>query len=477
MNTKKIRELLHLGESTSLEFKSSLRAKESIGKTICSFLNDSGGFVLCGIGDDGKVVGTNESDAQISKFEQFIREAINPHALVTVERLELDRKSVVVIEVPQGSNPPYSFKHVHYLRAEEKFSIMDQATIREIVLRSQIEPERWERRFSTADPDEDLDHSAVQLAVHDAEQVKRAHLSDPDDVMRVLQDLDVAKYGRLTNAGDILFTQRPSARHPQARIRAMCYNTDKAGGEFTDMKSFEGSLNQIFEDAYIFIVRNTPSISRFIKGEPKRQDLPLYPADAVREALINALAHRDYTSPSGGIAIHIYPRRLEIWNSGALPEGITSESLRNGQISVLRNPDIAHVLYLCGFMEKAGRGSVLIIDECRQSELPEPKWNSEPDHGVTLTFFAPEFIQETTRKATQKTTQKATQKATQKILMVLREQPAASRRDIAEKIGDITEDGVKYHLAKLKKIGHIQRVGADRGGHWEVLEQLDDDDA
>jgi ATP-dependent DNA helicase RecG len=168
----------------------------------------------------------------------------------------------------------------------------------------------------------------------------------------------------------------------------MRYNSDKAGEEFSDMKSLEGPLNRIFEEAYSFVVRNTPSVSHFREGQPQREDHPLYPEAAVREGLINALAHRDYTSPSGGVAIHIYPRRLEIWNSGTLPEGITNESLRKGQISVLRNPDIAHVLYLRGFMEKAGRGSVLIIDACRRQGLPEPNWNSNQSRGVTLTFFA-----------------------------------------------------------------------------------------
>ena len=80
------------------------------------------------------------------------------------------------------------------------------------------------------------------------------------------------------------------------RIRAMRYNSDKAGDAYRDMKSLEGPLYAIFSRTPTpFIVRNTPSIARFIKGQPKREDSPLYPEDAVREALINALAHRDCT--------------------------------------------------------------------------------------------------------------------------------------------------------------------------------------
>ena len=188
-------------------------------------------------------------------------------------------------------------------------------------------------------------------------------------------------------------------RLPQTRLRAFSYNSDKAGDKFADMKSIEGPAMTLFEQVYSFIVRNTRTISRFIKGNPIRQDSPLYPEAAVREALINAFAHRDYSSASGGIAIHVFPRRLEIWNSGGLPPGVKAESLGLGQLSVLRNPDIAHVLYLRGMMEKAGRGSVLIMQECLKNGIT-PKWQSDDKLGVTLTFFAPEVTPEATGEVT-----------------------------------------------------------------------------
>jgi ATP-dependent DNA helicase RecG len=247
--------------------------------------------------------------------------------------------------------------------------------------------------------------------------------------VRTLEDLSVARYGRLTNSGDVLFTRNPASRLPQIRIRAMRYNSDKAGDSFRDMKSFEGPLHAIFEDAYTFIVRNTPSISRFIKGNPKRQDSPLYPEDAVREALINALAHRDYSAASGGVSIHIFPRRLEIHNSGCLPDGVTTESLTKGRLSVLRNPDIAHVLYLRGLMEKAGRGSVLMIQQCRDNGLRDPEWQSEKNLGVTVTFHTPEVTPEVTPQVTQQDTQQDTQQVSPQVLFLLTQLDGNRSRD------------------------------------------------
>ncbi len=99
------------------------------------------------------------------------------------------------------------------------------------------------------------------------------------------------------------------------------------------------------------------------------------------------------------MAIHVFPRRLEIWNSGALPDGVTEESLAKGQISVLRNPDIAHALYLRGFMEKAGRGSVLMIQQCLENDLVAPEWKSDEVLGVTVTFRPPESTPQATPQA------------------------------------------------------------------------------
>lgn len=149
-------------------------------------------------------------------------------------------------------------------------------------------------------------------------------------------------------------------------------------------------MDKRFHLTYGFVIRNTPTTTRFKPGQPKRQDEPLYPEHAVREALINAFAHRDYSSPAGGVSIHIFPQRLEIWNSGSFLAGVTPESLQEGHISVLRNPDISHVLYLRGLMEKAGRGSVLMIQQCRENGLSDPEWKSDANLGVTVTFRTPQ---------------------------------------------------------------------------------------
>ncbi|MDW7659405.1 MAG: ATP-binding protein, partial [Bacillota bacterium] len=214
-----------------------------------------------------------------------------------------------------------------------------------------------------------------------------------------LEDLSVARYGRLTNAGDVLFAENPASRYPQIRTKAVCFVSDKTDSAFSDMKSYEGPLVTVLEDVFRFIMRNIPVQAKFSDYSLERSDEPLYPPAAIREGLVNAFVHRDYSDFSGGISVLIYPNRLEICNSGSLPNGITPETLGTGQISILRNPDIAHVLYLRGFMEKIGRGSVMIRKACQDRNLPGPKWYSDLS-GVTLTFYAPEVTPEVTLEVT-----------------------------------------------------------------------------
>ncbi len=388
MKTEKLIELLMLGEGASIEFKTHCDP-EIVGRQVCAFLNSGGGYIVCGISESGEPVGIPEQLA-VRQFEQQVNKGISPKTLISVELQEVGEKPVLVVEVPAGKDFPYAFHNDIFVRIGEQTSKADIETIRDMVMRRQVEPERWERRFSSADLETDLDFDEIKSLVLTVSKNSRMQFRDKDDPLLVLEELAMVKYGRLTNGGDVLFGKNPAIRYPQVRVRAVCFTSDKSDDTYQDMKSLEGPLVSVLEQVFSFIIRNTPTTSRFDKDNLQRQDEAVYPPAAVREGLVNAFAHRDYADFSGGIAVHVYPKRLEIWNSGSLPEGITPAKLATGHISVLRNPDIAHVLYLRGLMEKLGRGSVMIQKSCIGRGLPRPEWRSDVGQGVTLTFFVPE---------------------------------------------------------------------------------------
>ena len=174
--------------------------------------------------------------------------------------------------------------------------------------------------------------------------------------------------------------------------------------------------------------------------------------------LLNALVHRNYLGSM--TQMKVFDDRLTLWNAGTLPVELSIEDLFKSHESITRNPLIAEICYKAGYIDSWGRGVEKISEACKAAGLAKPVFR-ECSGGVLV-----ELLRTSSEKelgATQKTTQKALSTA-QKILAVLRENPQASRRQIAESLKDITEDGVKYHLDKLKKAGTIRRIGADKGG-------------
>ena len=285
MNPEQIQKLLSLGEGQRVEFKSTIKNVDALGRVICGLLNTSGGYLICGVKDQGTVLGIDASAEIVAALEKQLHDGLAPKALVELAVETLEDKPILVIEVPAGQDVPYAFRNTIYIRSGESTQPADPETIRDIVLRRQTEPERWERRFSLADLENDVDADQVR----DSRARPRRKFAAPSSVTPGIHRwcskiCAVAKHGRLTNGGDVLFAHNPAARFPQTRVRAMRYNSDKAGDTYRDMKSFEGPLQEVFEDAYGFVIRNTPTRARFKPGQIKREDSPLYPEDAVREA-------------------------------------------------------------------------------------------------------------------------------------------------------------------------------------------------
>ena len=183
------------------------------------------------------------------------------------------------------------------------------------------------------------------------------------------------------------------------------------------------------------------------------------PAKALREALVNALAHRLYVRRGSSVSLAIYDDRVEIINPGTFPPGMTMAELRAGNKSEPRNPTVARVMYLRKALESWGRGIKLIVDECAKADLPEPQIIAEG--GYTKVVFArPE--------ENSKGGMKGGMKTAETIVAMMRENPRVSIDDMALSVGKARSAIIKQ-IARLKSVGIVRRVGPDRGGHWEVV--------
>lgn len=378
--------LLAEGESQRIEFKSSAELSDAIARNVCAFLNTDGGIVIAGVDDDGRPNGTATPD-QADRLSRFLRETITPRVLYDVSLDQPPGGPVVTVSVPAGPDRPYVFKGAVYVRVGASTRPATASVLRSLVEESGPSPARWERRPSIGFEIEDVDRVLLEETMRRAQDRRGFRFDNPRDLPATLMQLSLLQSGQLSNAADVLFGKSVARRHPQTRLRAVRFATDRAH-DFLDEQLYEGPAFHLLENAMGFLKRHTPIAAAFPAGQLARETRPMYPFSALREGLVNALVHRDYAAFSGSVSVSIYPDRIEIWNTGRLPRGISPRDLLlASHPSILVNPDISHVFYLHELMERVGRGAYLIAQECRNLGMRVPEWKNV-GAGVRLTLYA-----------------------------------------------------------------------------------------
>jgi ATP-dependent DNA helicase RecG len=379
-------QLLAHGESKQVEFKASVEPMDAIGQAVCAFLNTAGGVIVAGVDPQGRPNGS-ATNAQAEALNEFLRRTITPQVLYDVSCDETIGGNVITVGVPTGPDRPYVFNGAVYIRKGEATQAADADLLRQLVETNAQTPKRWERRPSSGLEIDDVDRELLAETVHRAQDRRGIPFDHSKDPAAVLAQLALVQTGQLTNAADVLFGKKVAQRHPQTRLRAVSYATDQAD-DFLDEQLFEGPAFRLLENAMTFLRRHVTIAAEFHGGQLARESKPKYPFHSLREGLVNALVHRDYASFSGSVSVCVYTDRVEIWNSGKLPRGISPRDLAQAShASILVNPDIAHVFYLHELMERVGRGTYKIAQECRDLGMRLPEWKNV-GAGVRLTLFA-----------------------------------------------------------------------------------------
>lgn len=384
-----VRKQIQAGERPGVAFILSPADQSGVAAAVCGFLNARGGIVFVGVQDDGEVIGVGQdTEGARRDLEVALQTAISPKALftVSVDADVIDGRSVISIEAPAGRDTPYVVDGRVWVRSGRRTVMATPDLLRELVQGRSVEADRWERRPSVGLSDTDLDREEILRTIEEARSSSRLEF-DSREITPALRQLGLVSSGGLTNACDVVFARRPAQRHPQCRVRFVRFETDKAGSEFVDSQWFEGPLVQVFYDLIEKIGAQVRVRALFAPGEVAREDRPNYSLEALREGLVNALAHRDYAGFSGGLTVSVYPNRVEIWNSGRLPRGIAIGDLKKLHPSIPTNPDVSHVLYLRRLMERIGRGTQKIVQACEELGARSPKWRDD-ESGVTLTIFS-----------------------------------------------------------------------------------------
>lgn len=450
MSIESLQARIAAGENQMTEFKTSADV-EVVGPAACAFLNAEGGRIFCGVTDEGRLSGVPNAVAAARKLELTLKRSISPTPYLTADAVTIEGTDVVVLDVPQGSDPPYVHGGAVWIRSGVQNRPANIQRLR-AMLQSQGEAiERWERRLSPSMTGEDLDIDEVRATVREAEESGRFSFSKPADDQLVLKDLSVLLPAGFTNGGDALFSQAPMRRHPQCRVQLLVFAGEKSDSEYLDNRTFKGPLVRACREVVAAIESTNSVRSIFHAGALQRWDQPAYDPDAIREGVVNAFVHRDYEAYSGGLKVSVYRDRIQIWNSGTLPEGLKPSDLKRDHPSILVNPDIAQVFYLRGFMERVGRGTELIAKASKRLGATAPQWR-DTGTGVMLTIYSSHREQEVQRSLNER------QRA---LLGTVAIGDMISLREYVSKFaGTISDRQARRDLDELVKAGYVEVVGA-----------------
>lgn len=365
MNSKDLSELIALGEGFTTEFK---RAEtSSLGREICAFANATGGVILIGVEDNGEVVGVTDHNGLKSRVQATARSADPP---IAIDVTSVD--SVLCVRVPEQHVKPYSFSGRFFMREGANSQQMSREEIREFFFKEGLirfdEMQCGDFRIENNLTDEKW-----------AKFSQRARIPEGLDPVSALENLHLLKAGEMTNTGAWLLADDITCYTLQARVICAVFR-GATKTHILDRREFVGDLFSIFEDcmAYLQSRLNTALIPHAL-GRDERLELP---EGALREALVNAIVHRDYRS-TANVQVHVFRDRLEIVTPGGLPAGMREEDL--GTKSVPRNPLLFGMFYRMRLVEQVGSGIRRIRELCRDYGVTEPTIDVS-ENWVTTTF-------------------------------------------------------------------------------------------
>ena len=435
-------------ENQKIEYKSNWQ--DSHLKTIAAFANADGGRLYIGIDDNGNVVPLKD----ISKLLEDIPNKIRNHLGIIPKIFSENNGNTILIEIEQSDDP---------ISYDGKFYIRSGATTQEVkgseLINFLIKKKNlsWDTMLSDM-PYSELDEEAIRIFVEMSK--KRINISENDTITKILENMELIKDNKLTNAAVLLFGKNPSRYINVADARVGRFKTQT---EILDTVEAKGNLFKQ-KDILFDAIKKHLNVKFVIKGELEREDLWDYPLDAIREGIINALIHRDYLD-SADIQIKVYDDKIWIWNPGKLPDNISIDMLKKEHSSKPRNRFLALTFYYAGLIEKWGSGTKRMVDLCVSQGLPEPEFKEEFG-GFSVYFYKDIYTEEYLRK-------QGLNERQIKAVKYIKDKGKITNKEYQE-ICDTSERTATRDLSSMVSIGLLEQIGTTGKGTEYVLSRHKD---
>ena len=436
-------------EAQNIEYKQNWR--DDYLKRICGFANAQGGTIFVGIDDKGNVCGVGNAKRLMEDIPNKVRDVMG--VIVDVNLHEKEGKEYLEVVV-EPYPYPISYKGQYHYRSGSTKQELKGAALDRFMLRKQ--GKTWDGVPVPYLKVEDLDGATFDLFRKFAKKSGRMDEADlQDSNAELLDKLRLVEGDYLKRAAALVFHPDPERFVSGAYIK-IGYFKENANLIFQD--EIHGNLFQQVKGAMDLLTTKYLRALISYEGIQRVESLPI-PREALREALLNAVVHKAYESLTP-IQIAVYDDKLEIFNCGYLPEGWTVDNLLGTHRSRPYNPDVANVFFRAGEIETWGRGIERIVMACKSYECPTPTVRYSSGEMWMVFYF---------REENQEGSQKSSQKSSQKIIELIRQNPNITTSEMAEAIG-VNRRTVAKITKTLQTKGIIQRVGPDKGGHWEIAE-------
>jgi ATP-dependent DNA helicase RecG len=445
-------------ENQNVEFKSIW--KDDFLKHICAFSNSKGGTLFVGVDDKGTIVGIENSKKLLEDIPNKAIQFLGVTIAIDVNK-EGNKYYLAIFVNPSPS--PIAFKGRYYIRSGSTVQELSGNDLQHFILKK-LGKSYDELPIESATIN-DIDALSVRKFIKMAIKINRLSVdAEEDELQTVLFNLKlIGENSKLKNAAILLF-----GKNTPHYFSSVSFRIGKFGNNHHDLKFHDVIEGNIFEmPEKVMEILKSKYLTMPIRYEGiKRIEELEYPEEALREAILNAIIHRDYTGVH--IQLSVYENKIILWNPGSLPSKINIDRLKEKHPSIPKNRLIADIFFKAGYIEAWGRGIHKIVTEFMNAKLPEPIFENYAG-GVQVTLLK-DLDRDLDRDLDKDLDRGVLTNNQIQILKEIEKNKDITQMELSRIIG-INDKNIRNNIKKLKDLGLIERIGNTRTGYWKIIQK------
>ena len=451
METADLKQRIAQGENAATEFKENF--DQEVIETGVAFANTNGGVIFIGVSDRGDISGITVGKETLRDVSNRIAQATEPRVIVDVESVDVAEKSVLVVHIAEASIKPISVRGRCYKRVGNSNRVMSPQEIAQMHLNAT--GQSWDQLLVTRAGIDDIDEKKVEWYLTRRETIR--NVSKPQDmsIAAFLKNINgISEDGTPTHAGLLFFSKHLLRRFfYNAQLRVVRFKGTSVLHPVIDRLDCFETLWENVNAAEEFIRKNIRLLSLRNTGSFQRDDKFEYPLDALREAIINALIHRNYQEPAD-VRVFIFDNRVEVINPGTFPEGVSPDAPTHKPV----NPILSQLMFDVGLIERYGAGIRMMKRLSEEWGNREPRYEFHPLQ-TTIIFDSP--IQESTFIEIDDISAQLNERQKNAFSYVQRHGQIATKEYV--EINHVSRQTAYAELTDLTKKGLLTVVGKGRG--------------